>query len=318
MPTSRSVPKKKPAAPAKKPAAPVKKPAAPAKKPAAPVKKPAAPVKKPAAPVKKPPPPASPGKTEVHGSQAAFVRFLPLARAIPSDQVLPLRFDPELAYYNIRVGVQAIEPQKAMLLAELPTLDRKRLSELPELGQALLFATRQAEAADAKPGPSLPELLQQGQKLRAQLLAAADTLAAFELLPGSQVDKIRQGRGSIDAARDLGDLAALYHKHAAAFASKTPVTLPQVQLAAEVGAALLARLSPGGARKSRVRPPSEALTDRDRLATLLQRWHRDLRRAAYWIWGDDFDAHVPPLLSRAVPRKKPAPPTPSAPPAPNG
>lgn len=214
--------------------------------------------------------------------------------------------------------MQAIEPQKALLLAELPTLDRKRLSELPELGQALLFATRQAEAADAKPGPSLPELLQQGQKLRAQLLAAADTLAAFELLPGSQVDKIRQGRGSIDAARDLGDLAALYHKHAAAFASKTPVTLPQVQLAAEVGAALLARLSPGGARKSRVRPPSEALTDRDRLATLLQRWHRDLRRAAYWIWGDDFDAHVPPLLSRAVPRKKPAPPTPSAPPAPNG
>ncbi len=296
MPTSRSVPKKKPAAPAKKPPSPAKKPPSPAKKPA---------------------PPASP--TEVHGSQAAFVRFLPLARAIPADQILPMRFDPELAYYNVRVGVQALAPHQARLATELPTLDRKLLTDLPDLGQALLFAASQADAvtatSGAKPGPSLAELLQQGQKLRAQLLAAADTLATFELLPVAQVDKIRQGRGSSDAARDLGDLAALYHKHEAAFAKKTPVTLSQVQLAAEVGSALLSRLSPGSARRSsRAKPQSESLTERDRLATLLHRWHRDLRRAAYWIWGDDFDAQVPSLQARTAPRKKSAPP---APPTPN-
>ncbi len=72
--------------------------------------------------------------------------------------MLPLRFDPAagvLQRPRRGAGTRAAPGDAHVTLcpeeeAELPTLDRKRLSELPELGQALLFATRQAEAASLR------------------------------------------------------------------------------------------------------------------------------------------------------------------------
>ena len=239
-----------------------------------------------------------------HGSQAEFLRFLPLAQTIPADEVLPMRFDPELAYYNLRVGVEAVLPYREELALDLPRLDLQRLFVLPELGQAVVFAASQAATDAGTSGPSLRVLIQEGQQLRGLLLLAADTLVAFDCIPGSTVAKIRAGHGFRDAARDLGDLAALHTKYSTEFRQKTPATAAQARRAAELGAELLSRMSPRGARRGLRAVTSEATMARDRLATLLVRCHRDLRRVGYWIWGEDYDTHVPALQSRVRARKK--------------
>lgn len=50
-----------------------------------------------------------------------------------------------------------------------------------------------------------------------------------------------------------------------------------------------------------------AVDTRDRLWTLLSSRHEaQLRRAGMWLWVDDVDGHVPPLLSSARRTKRAA------------
>lgn len=73
----------------------------------------------------------------------------------------------------------------------------------------------------------------------------------------------------------------------------------QLRRASELGTLLLGRLKPGGARKNEAeRSDAAQVTARDRLATLLWQRYRDVRKAAYYLWGDAFDTQVPALQAR--------------------
>ncbi|MFO0588298.1 MAG: hypothetical protein U0441_12190 [Polyangiaceae bacterium] len=61
--------------------------------------------------------------------------------------------------------------------------------------------------------------------------------------------RARQGRGSIDAAQDAVDLAALFREFAAAVRGKTPVTAEMLKEAADLGTELLLALKPKSAKK---------------------------------------------------------------------
>lgn len=55
----------------------------------------------------------------------------------------------------------------------------------------------------------------------------------------------------------------------------------------------------------RGRGPIDQARDCVELAALYRKRHRDLRRAGFWLWPDDVDAHVPALQSqKPVPAKK--------------
>jgi hypothetical protein len=318
MAPKKSVSRTKPAAKksaAKKPAA--KKPAA--KKSAA--KKSAA--KKPSAkkqPIARKPAAGSAGTESpvssvgrVKTAQEAFLFFLPQAEKIAKAEILPFRLDPVLALQNIQTGLKGLEPCLATLKKALPELPWAQILDLPALGQAVTFAATQVVNRPAELG-ELRAQLSEAATLRTLLLSTAGALVLADALPAPAVEKIRRGSGPIDLASDLVGLAALYRKHPAAMSAQKLVGVAQLDRAAELGTELLSRLKPKGARVSAAKSGQPDVVARDRLATLLWQRHGELRKAAYYQWGDDFERFVPALQSRRSTRKSipPAPPAPSS------
>ena len=175
-----------------------------------------------------------------------------------------------------------------------------------------MFAALQVEGKAQSLGETRALLTEAG-RLRALLLGMADTLVASDIFKAQAVDKIRAGRGPIDVASDCIELARLFGNTPQAMKEQRLVRPEHIERASELGTLLLRRLTPGGARKKGTeRADAAQVTARDRLATLLWQRYRDVRKAAYYLWGDELDTQVPPLLARVRARpKKPATPAPA-------
>jgi hypothetical protein len=256
-------------------------------------------------------PPSSVGRVKT--AQEAFLFFLPQAEKLGKAEILPYNLDPVLALQNIQTGLKGIEPHRATLKKALPELPWAQVLDLPILAQAVTFAATQVVDRPAELG-ELRAQLSEASTLRTLLLSTAGALALGGSLPPVSVEKIRRGRGAIDLASDLIELAALYRKHPAAMSAQKLVTTAHLDRAAALGTELLTRLKPKGTRVSAARSGQPDVVARDRLATLLWQRHAELRKAAYYQWGDDFERYVPALQSRRT-TKKSIPPAPPAPPA---
>jgi hypothetical protein len=240
------------------------------------------------------------------GTEAAFEKCLPKALSLEPGSVIPMRGDPNLALHNVQVGIEALGPHWAELKTALPKLDQKSVQGLEEVALAAVFATSRVDRK-AGAGKKVSALLTKARALRAVLLSSADAMAKAGLVPAAAVKKTRTGKGALDAADDLVQLAALFRKHTAKLKNKSPVSTDMIKEAAELGSDLLAQLKPKHAKRKTVVTPEiqDAIDARDRTWTLLVQGHRDLRRAGMWVWADQVDKHVPPLQSRAAkPRKK--------------
>lgn len=277
----------------------------------------AAPAKK--APAKKMPAKAAPvtapvpvPKVTAVGSEAAYLRYLPLAEKLAAGEVLPYRFDAVLAAHNVQLAMAALTPHRETLKRALPLLDHAALFDTLALAEAVVFAALQVEGKAQSLGETRA-LLTEASRLRALLLGMADTLVASDIFKAQAVDKIRAGRGPIDVASDCIELARLFGSTPQAMKEQRLVRPEHIERASELGTLLLRRLTPGGARKKGTeRADAAQVTARDRLATLLWQRYRDVRKAAYYLWGDELDAQVPPLLARVRARpKKPTTPAPS-------
>ena len=250
-------------------------------------------------------------------AEAKYHYFLPAAQKIEKGDILPYRLDPVLALQNIQTTLKALEPHLPALRKALPQLDWKALLDLPFLAQAVTFAATQVEGQSQSLG-TLRDQLTEAAVLRSLLLSTAGAMVLAGVLPAPAIERIRRGSGPIDLASDLVGLAALYRKHPDAMTAQRLVTGAHLDQAAQLGTELLTRLKPAGTRTSTARSGQADVVARDRLATLLWQRHGELRKAAYYLWGDDFERHAPALQSRKNPRKSipPAPPkpSPSAPP----
>jgi len=242
---------------------------------------------------------------EATGSEAMLQEYLEQARAIPEDQVQPMRADPILAMHNIQFGLTSLEPHWQTLAEALPQLDTQRVKNLDGIGLGLVFASGQVDRKAGSAGRTRT-LLRRGVELRTVMLASADALSKAGLIPGSAIKKIRAGAGPIDLANDVVQLGALFRKHAAEIKGKSPITATIIKEAGSVGTDLLGVLKPKAAkRKPEPSPELDAAVDiRDRMWTLLVLGHRDMRRAGMWLWVDDVNDYVPSLQSRRVRRKK--------------
>lgn len=240
-----------------------------------------------------------------------FLLCRPLALALEAAAIRTYRGDPTRALQNVTVGLAAIAPFAERLRHEVPTLDLARITNLPSVARAVIWAAEQVERPLLSDGAPVASL-RRAQAIRRVMLAAATSLAASGLLPAAEVDRIRAGRGPLDTATDCRRLADLFKKNAAALAGKTAVTPADVREAAEAGAELTDHLKRGRGRRARDLPAAlaEQIDQRDRLWTLLTIGHRELRRAGMWLWVDEVDAHVPPLLAFDAPARRPAKPTP--------
>jgi hypothetical protein len=238
------------------------------------------------------------------GSAEALAEFLPEARSIPERDVRPLGGDPALALHNIDVGLAAMAPHEAAL-KDLPApFDIKAMKSLQRLALGVIYAAAQVDRSS--PG-TVRKLFKRAVPLRDVMLSAAVSLMKSGVLPEAKVRKIVAGRGMRDMVQDCIDLAQLFRDHAADVKGKTAITKSQIDEAALLGDQLLASLKPARAKARVPEAVKSAVSTRDRMWTLLVTRHRDqLRRAGYWLWLDDVDGHVPPLLSGASRKGKKA------------
>lgn len=243
---------------------------------------------------------------EVTGSEAAFARFMEVARAIPKKEVLAFRGNASLAFHNVERGVKAVMEQREMVM-QLPGIDVKRLFELPELALAVVYAAAvAARAAGEVPTSEYRKLLSRANTVRRILLLSLEGCAAAGVVPVEEVKPIRPGKGTLDLAGDVVALVALYRKHADVLKNKTPVTAALLHEASEVGTALLSFVKPKGTPVVKEpRTPQQAEDERDRLWTLLVRGHAELLRVGGFLFGQETPQQVPALQSRLRVVRKP-------------
>lgn len=247
------------------------------------------------------------GEASTAGSLAAVERLRARAEALPASAVLPCRADVVLAQHNAQTGIAAVLGQKATVLAapDGPRPDWAALGATREVAEAVVYAALQVTPASRDRG--LRADIAEAYKLREVLLSDARTLALKGIFPAKRVAAIAVGRGTLDAVEDCVTLAALYHTHAAALRGKTAVSAAEVRRAAELGAALVAALSPKQGRKKAPVDPARAawVALRDRLWTLLVQDYRAVQRVGAWLWLGEAGEHVPGLQARVLgPRKK--------------
>lgn len=232
----------------------------------------------------------------------AFDNHIDAARALPANQVLPYRLDPDLAIVNVTTGMQVIAAHAVDIPVHLPQLNLAHLQSLDELARAVQFAALRVE--NEVPEESLIKAkLGQANEIRSQLLSVAKGLAANGFIPQSDVDVIIAGRGLRDRAKDCVALAELFNKYEQAIAGKHPITPAQIAEAYEVGSFLTTHLRPVNAPASPAAGPSAIVDDRNRLATLLVQRHARLQVVAHYFYDTDWDERVPALNSRSVKRK---------------
>jgi hypothetical protein len=239
------------------------------------------------------------------GAAEAVAAFLVEAQQIPASEILPMRSDPALAHHNVLVGLDAVKPREAELAGLPAPFDLGAMKSLRPLSLGVVHAAAQVDRSSSG---KIRKQITRASELRDILLTSAEALMKTGVLPGPKVKRIAAGRGLRDAVQDCVDLAQLFREHAAAIAGKTAVTPEQIDEAAAVGNELLSVLKVKGAKTKLPEDLRTSIDTRDRLWTLLVRRHDDqLRRAGMWLWVDDVDEHVPPLLARTVRRsKKPA------------
>lgn len=241
-------------------------------------------------------------------ARAAYDRFLPAAMALPAERVLPFRIDPDRAIINVNKGVTVLGLVRDRMARHLPEVSMAELEGLPSLALAVKASALAAVHAVAQVSPV--DMIKEGWKLRATLLPVVAGLAATGVIPQAVYDKIVTGKGVRDMAEDDVAISHVFRDYAPVIAGKHAADPAMIVRAEEVGSWLLQNL-----RKKHAPLPSSATPEsdiRDRMATLLVERYATLRAVAYYFFRDDFDSHVPTLMSRHVARKRdseqPAPP----------
>ena len=240
-----------------------------------------------------------------------YDRFLPDALALKKELVVSLRLDVHLVYANVQKGCSEVLPHKARFATELPKLDLAAIEALPSLVEALLYAHNDA-AHKTMPmkRQEMEALFQELGKLREMMLLQAEVFALCGLVPENRVAQIRSGKGPFDTAGDGVALADLFREFETPWAGKHPFSKAQIARAAEVGNTLLQSITPDGARPNHSQQASKALDARDRMYSLLTLRHAELRKAGFYLFGEEVDQKVPVLGARAGKKQTDAPPSP--------
>ena len=199
---------------------------------------------------------------------------------------------------NLNTAFRAIAPRLGELPELLPKHDLRPMMEMPNLAQALLYATNRV--APAASSGEIARQLGEARRLREPMLLVAEVLATMGPLPAERVAKIRAGTGPYDLARDLVDLVGLYREYGAALAGKTPFSERWFTEAEAVGTWLMANITPTGAAKAPAADVDAAALLRDQLWAMLLERDVKLRVVAAVLFEGKAEAMVPPLQSRVV------------------
>lgn len=231
---------------------------------------------------------------EAHRAEAEQVPEAQLPDAVTADLTIAL--------HNARVGAASIAGQRERVTRELPHAPLARMLSLPNLLRAAMFAASKANAARVVTREDIDAKLAALQEVRVPALLQLQVFKAKNLADGDEVDRIVAGRGVLNYAQDGIDLERVFTENRARWVGKHPFSDEEIAEVGRLGNWLLDHVQPDGAVKRAVAPNAY-----DRLLRAL--WalavaaHKELRKAAVVLWGEDeLDARVPKLMVRQITR----------------
>lgn len=214
----------------------------------------------------------------------------------------PFQGDELLMLSNTVSAVEALRPHAERVRRDAPSVDWDLMFQSPKVAEALVFAVDRVPTRAAK-RPDIDQVHARLQALRVPALQFARGFALLGELPLDAVEAIEAGHGMLDAARDGVALAELFRSRSSAIGGKHSMTEERLTEMEALGLWLMRHVKPdGAATEHRTDSQRAAARERDTIAELLREMYTQLRAAAFTIWGEAFEAHVPPLRSKVVAR----------------
>lgn len=238
--------------------------------------------------------------------------------ALNKELLVQVNLDPrEVArsVFSVVTGLGAMRTR----LATLPEFDIANVDKLATYANGLGYAQTLYETT-AAPQEDLEKYLEEASRRRELLLADAQSLAKHGLIAGSQLDELKGLTGYANVGGDLGILVRVFRGAWDRIASKTPVTIEDLDKAEGLSEYLLRSTVQRAKQPELVAAAAE---DRQRAFTLVLRAYDEVRRGiTYLRWHEEDVERIAPSLwagrGTRTDRQKPGDPaSPSATPATN-
>ncbi|MBK7400670.1 MAG: hypothetical protein IPJ34_31565 [Myxococcales bacterium] len=242
-------------------------------------------------------------KSAPQGTAEAFARIeAHLASANPAgaDQVAGLELTTVVT--TILGALPAVRAHREAIVAALPGHPVELLDALEDRALGAWYANQLAlHGADV----DVTVLEADGQRLREDLLIAAEPLAHRDLIDRARLAEIRGAGGPLHV--DLVALAEFYSAHWSKIVGKTPVEKKEVEQAAKLGADLALAVDIQ-AQLARLAELGDLDTLRSQaLALLVEAYDATRRALAYVRWHEGDLEAIAPTLKKRVARAKKAP-----------
>lgn len=252
-------------------------------------------------------PPVNPARlNEADHAVESFQKIEAAAVALSADKVGRVTADVSIAASIALGAVYNLEKLLPEYEAQLNDGGAavKAFNALKDCALGALYAHVQSEAVLSE--NQLSALLTEARPLRQNLLGSAESLANFGLFPETTVSAIREGSGTLDVAKDLIALAALFQSNWEQVAGKVPFERELVTQASVLGTRLLRAAGAQEVGEARVNTALDWPSLRERTFRLLVNTYEVLRRATAYVRWEQGDAatFTPSLHARRVPSKR--------------
>ncbi|HEX2733327.1 MAG TPA: hypothetical protein VHM70_17070 [Polyangiaceae bacterium] len=214
----------------------------------------------------------------------AFKRVEAEIKAVPTEQLVPINFDPR----GVVATILGAYPEIIALRSQLNTLpfDISIVDKLKDYALALGHAhARCMQAVEA--GSELAELGSEGSAIRDRLQADAQGLAKRGIMNPKLLDKFRNGNGYKNIAFDVVGLAEAFLDVWDKLGGKTLVTREELEHAREVGNRLIEQL---GLREQGPAEKDQASIVRQQAYVLCAHAYDEVRQAVAYIRRHEQDA----------------------------
>jgi hypothetical protein len=223
---------------------------------------------------------------------AAFAAMAAEIRAVPEAELLPVTLDVLTVITTVLGALPELRAVRAQITATWRDFNLDQFDKLEQYTLALNHAQGVYKASSA-PKTAVAELAQALTVQRDQLLANAESLAAFDLIDGERLKHVKTAPGYRPLAGDIFALATIYQDHWSAVEGRTPVTLAALTEAKESALELLEAV---GLRDQTPLTLGEAALVRQQAFTLLVRTYEQARKAVVYLRGDEGANEVAPSL----------------------